>query len=321
MMARPDLRIVAAAGVSPMELADGIRHYLQRKAARGARPNTIAAYRSDLTHYTAFVERLGQGLLVAVQSQHHVTRFLDDQAAQGIAPRSQARRLSALRMFFQHARREGWIGHDPTADEQVRFRATRVIAPELPQLHALIDAIPRSGVLDIRDRALLRLALDTGMRISEAASLDLQGVGSQAEIDLQRGLAHVVGKGGDTETLCFNTTTARMVEEWLAVRGDMAKPGINALFVTQRGTRPSRMALHEIVKRRGASVGLPEIHWHLLRHRRGAMVIEACGDKVGQQFLRHASLATTSEYGRHANNATFALLRERADLDAGRKSA
>jgi integrase/recombinase XerC len=320
-MARPDLRIVAAAGVSPMDLADGVRHFLQRKAARGARPNTIAAYGSDLRHFVSFVDRLQQGTLVAVQSQHHVTRFLDDQAAQGIAPRSQARRLSALRMFFQHARREGWIGHDPTADEQVRYRTTRVVAPELDQLHAMIDAIPRHGALNLRDRALLRLALDTGMRISEAACLDLKGVGSQAEIDVQRGLAHVIGKGGDTETLCFNATTARMLEEWLAVRGDLANPGSAALFVTQRGTRPTRMALHEIVKRRGAAVGLPEIHWHLLRHRRGAMVIERCGDKVGQQFLRHASLATTSEYGRHANNATFALLRERADIDADRRRA
>ena len=140
-------------------------------------------------------------------------------------------------------------------------------------------------------------------------------------IDLQRCLAHTIGKGGDTETKCFNDRTRAILEDWLAVRADLAAPGHHALFVTNRGTRCGRAALHYICKTRGAAVGLEGLHFHLIRHRRGAMVIEACGDKVGQQFLDHASLATTSHYGRHANNATFALLRERADIDAVRRFA
>lgn len=318
---RADLSIVRSAGISAMELRDGIKHYLARKLARGAMPNTISAYDNDLDHYARCVERLGEGTLVALQSQRHVARFLDDQAAQGISERSQARRLSVLRGFFKHARREGWIGHDPAADEQVRFRMPRVVAPEMGQLHAVIDAIPRVGVLNLRDRALLRLALDTGARISQCAVLDIPGSGSQATLDLQRLLVHTIGKGGDTETKCFNARTRAMLEDWLAVRDDLARPGHTALFVSQRGTRCCRGTLHDICKKRGAAAGLPGLHFHLMRHRRGAMVIEACGDKVGQQFLDHASLATTSHYGRHANNTTFALLRERADIDGARRTA
>jgi site-specific recombinase XerC len=318
---RPDLRIVRSAGISPMELRAGIAHYLARKSARGARPNTIAAYRGDLEQYAGFAERLGHGTLVALQSQRHVARFLDDQSAQGISPRSQARRLSVLRGFFKHARREGWIGHDPTADEEVRFRVPRVIAPELDQLHAVIDAIPRTTPMNLRDRALLRVALDTGARISQCAVLDIPGSGSQATVDLQRLLVHTIGKGGDTETKCINQRTARILEDWLAVRDDLAAPGHLALFVSRFGTRLGRGGLHDICKKWGAAAGVPGLHFHLMRHRRGAMVIEACGDKVGQQFLDHASLATTSHYGRHANNTTFALLRERADIDAQRSQA
>lgn len=318
---RPDLRIVRSAAISPMELRAAIGHYLDRKLRRGARPNTIAAYGNDLLQYVRFVERLGHGTLVAVQSQRHVSRFLDDQAAEGINPRSQARRLSVLRGFFKHAQREGWIGHDPTADESVRFRAKRVIAPELDQLHAMIDLIPRRGARNLRDRALLRLALDTGARISQCGVLDIPGTGSQATIDLQRMLMHTIGKGGDTETKPFNERTRAMLEEWLAVRDDMAQPGHHALFVSNRGTRCVRATLHDICKRRGRAAGLEGLHFHLIRHRRGAMVIEACGDKVGQQFLDHASLETTSHYGRHANNTTFALLRDRADIDAHRRQA
>lgn len=317
-MTRPRLYAVGTATISAMSLADGVQHFLKRLQARGAAANTLAAYASDLAQYVECAARLGMGLLVAVQSQRHVARFLDDQAARGIGERSQARRLSVLRMFFRHAMREGWIGHDPTADERVRYRRKRVVAPEMSALLAMLDVIPRTGWKHLRDRALLRLAVDTGIRISEAAGVDLPGCGSQSALDLSRRLVHVVGKGGDTETVCFNDTTARWLEDWLAVRGDVAHPACHALFVTNRGTRPVRGTLHQICVARGAAAGLDGLHFHLLRHRRGAMVIERCGDKIGQQFLRHASLNSTSEYGRHADNTTFDLLRDRADVDAAR---
>lgn len=315
------LYAVGSTTISAMSVADGVRHFLERLHARGLAANTVSAYAGDLGQYLECAARLGMGLLVAVQSQRHVSRFFDDQCARGIGLRTQARRLTVLRSFFRHAMREGWIGHDPTADESIRYRRKRVVAPEMSALLAMLDGIPRHGWLNLRDRALLRLAIDTGARISEVAGADLPGSGSQAQLDLQRRLLHVVGKGGDTETMCFNDTTAGWLETWLAVRGDKADPACMALFVTNRGTRPVRATLHAICKQRGAEAGLPGLHFHLLRHRRGAMVIERCGDKIGQQFLRHASLASTSEYGRHADNTTFDLLRQRADIDQARRQA
>lgn len=316
---RPDLRIVANR-VSPMTVEQGVAHWLARLGARGKAANTLNAYGGDLQHYLRFIARLGHGDLVAVQSARTVSRFLDDQDAAGISRRSQARRLSALRMFFRHAQREGWIGFDPTADESVKFHKPRVIAPELEQLHAAIDAIPASGALNLRDRTILRLMLDTGLRISALRGLDIPGAGSQSALDLKRQLAHYVNKGGDTETKPFNDATARIVEQWLAARDAIAAPGCLALFSSQRGGRMSRMAVHQVIAKRGKAVGL-HLHAHLIRHRRGAHVVETCGDKVGQQFLDHASLATTSDYGHHVNTVATSLVRARADIDAGRKHA
>lgn len=321
---RPDLNLVASfptRQTAAMTVAEGIEHFLRRKATRGASANTVAAYRNDLGHFARFVQQLGQGMLVATMSQWQVARFFDDQGALGMTLRTQARRLSVLRMFFRHAQQEGWIGHDPTQDEQIRFRARRVIAPELDQLHALIDGIGREHLFDLRDRAMIRLALDCGMRISEVASLDIPGCGSQTAIDIKRRIAHVLAKGGGIETLPFNDRTARMLEEWLQVRGDMARSRETALFVSLRGRRLCRQSLHVLLQRRAERSGLDGMHWHLLRHRRISHVIETCGDKMAQQFARHASLTTTSTYGNHANSVTAALLRERADLDAGRACA
>lgn len=315
---RPDLRLVAGGHVGAMALPEGIEHYLARKAARGARPNTLLAYRSALMQFAMFVRWLKQGELVALVSQHHVSRWLDDLAARGLSSRSQAHRLTVLRGFLRHAIREGWLSHDPAQDEQVRFRTRRVIAPELDQLHAMVEAIGREDAIDLRDRAMLRLALDSGLRISEVASLDIPGCGSQTSIDLRRQIAHVVGKGGSTETVPFNPRTASMIEDWLRVRHEMAAPGELSLFPSRRGRRPSRQALHEVIKRRGEAVGLGDVHWHLLRHRRISQIVATCGTKVAQQIARHASETTTSFYGRHEDGVAFALVRERADIDAGR---
>lgn len=315
-MAKPTLRLIQGTRISPMSLPAGVQHYLARIAARGARPNTIKSYGSDLAQFVGHVAHRHDGTpLVAVLAPSDVSGWLDALTAAGSSPRSQARKLAVVRGFFRHAQREGWIGIDPTEGERIKFRTQRVIAPELPELLAMVESIPAKGRHNVRDRAILRLALDTGIRISEAAALDIPGAGSQSEIELARMLIHVIGKGGDTETVAFNARTAQAIEAWLRIRSNMAKPGEMALFVSQQGTRITRATLHNIVKARGTAAGLPKMHWHLFRHRRVAGIVETLGTKIAQQFARHASETTTAIYGAHANAVTHALVREHADLD------
>lgn len=319
-MKRPDLRLVADAQLMAMTLLLGIEHFLTRKAARGARPNTLRAYRSDLAQFATFVRWLDRIELVALMSQRHVSRWLDDLNAKGASTRTQARKLTVLRTFVKHAQREGWLAHDPTRDEQVRFRARRVIAPELEALHGIVDAIPTRTVADVRDRAMLRLAIDCGLRISEVATADMPGA-SEFSVDIPRQLVRVMGKGGDTESVPFNERTARMLADWLQVRHELAEPGEIALFVSGKGKRFARQGLHVMFKRRAKVVGLGDAHWHLMRHRRIAQIVETLGTKVAQQFARHASESTTALYGKHADSIAHALLRERADIDQGRAIA
>ena len=317
---KANLRVVSST-VAAMPLDAGVNHWLERLAARGARPNTIKAYGSDMRQFVAFTQGLGQGALVALISQRMVARWLDDLTASGVCARSSSRKLTVLRGFVKHARREGWLHHDPTQDERVRFRKTRVVAPELEQMHAMVDAIPTRGALNIRDHAMLRLGLDSGLRISEVACLDMPGTGLQTSLDLARRIVHVIGKGGDTESVPFNDKTAAALEDWLRVRADLAQPGEVALFVTLHGVRPSRQTLHVIVRKWGVFAGMEKFHWHLFRHRRISHLVSVCGVKVAQQFARHANETTTGEYGRHSDNVAFDLVRQLGDVDAGRKSA
>lgn len=315
-MASPTLRLIRGTGLSAMPLAAAIDHYLQRRGARGARPNTLVAYGTDLKQFADNCrDRHGVDPLVAVLAARDVSGYLDELQVRGISARSQARKLTVVRGFFKHAQREGWTGIDATQGESVAFRAKRVIAPELPELMAMINAIPCGDRTGIRDRAMLRLALDSGLRIGSVASLDAPGFGTQTELDLGRQLVHFINKGGDVETGTFNEKTARWLEEWLRVRPYVANPGESALFVSQRGGRLARSGMHEAFKRHAAAAGLPEAHWHLLRHRRVRGVLDVLGSKLAQQFAHHRHESTTQGYGSHADSVAHAMVRDRADLD------
>ena len=316
-MSRVHLSIVPS-GLSAMSVEGGIAHFLDHLRMRGYALHTLKAYASDMAQYAEFVARVGQGDLVAVQSSRHVARFLDDRSAAGDSRRTQARKLSCVRRFFQHAIREGWTGFNPAAEEQVKWDAPRVVAPELDQLHAVIAQIPREGAANLRDRALLRLLLDCGQRISGTLQADIPGCMSASAIDLRRGLLHFTNKGGRAETAPFNEATAAAVEAWLPARANIAAPGVHALIVGARGLRLSRGSAHHIIATRGAAAGV-RLHAHLFRHRRVVDVLETCGDKVAQQFAKHRSLATTSLYGAHADNRTQALVRTLADVDGPRQ--
>lgn len=306
---------MSAATLSAMSVAAGIDHFIDHLRKRGYARHTLSAYGNDLQQFNAFLLRLQQGDLVATTGRHHVSRFLDDRHAAGDSLKTQARKLAAVRSFFRHAQREGWTGFNPAAEECIKVPATRTVAPELDQLADVIAQIPREGADNLRDRALLRLLLDSGVRISCLLQADLPGCMSQTSIDLRRGLLHFVNKGGALETSPFNDVTARAVEAWLGVRGSKAAAGITALFVGSRGERLSRGSAHHIVKARGRAVGL-DLHSHLFRHRRGASVMEACGDKAAQQFMHHKSLNSTSLYGASALTRRIGVLRQLADVDA-----
>lgn len=301
-----------------IDLRDGLAFWLDRLKRRGLRPNSLAAYRADMLQHVECVEARRASTLVALQSERTVSAWLDWLSARGVSPRSQARKLTVVRAFYRFAKAEGWLSHDPTHGEAVKFRAKRIIAPDMAALYAMVESIPRASREDLRDRALLRVALDAAIRISEAAALNIPGIGAQSTVDLERGMLYAIGKGGDTEAVCINERTVAMLRDWLHVRPYAARDGETALFVSRRGTRISRQTLHVICKTRGAAAGLPEgFTWHTMRHRRIGDIYETLGTEAAQTHARHASRSTTEDtYGHHGETRMRSLVRTHADLDA-----
>lgn len=313
------LQLPTGQRLEPITIGQATTRYLERLRLRGYSSNTLLSYGRTLADLGEWLASAHDVTLLPLLSERMVEGWLDHLGRRGCSMRSCAQRMGALRGLIAHARREGWLRHDPTSGVRIKFHADRVIAPELDRLLAVIDAIPVASAADIRDRAMIRLGLDAALRVSEVAALDVLDPRRPpqccAEPDRLR--VHVPNKGGGIGTVGINARTAEHLARWLSVRDTMAKPDERALFVSRLGTRFTRVQLHNIIRRRGLAAGLDNLHWHMLRHRRIGEVVERLGLDAGQHVARHANKSTTANvYGAHAAEVVRSLVREKCDLDA-----
>ena len=258
---------------------------------RGLAEATLSAYRSDLSRFSRWLSGRGRGLEEVRRLD--VLDFLGEHAHW--PPRTVARRLSALRRFYQHLEREGRIGNNPCD----RVDAPRLGRPlpgvlseqEVERLLAAPDLETASGV---RDRAMLEVLYATGLRVSE-----LVGLRSE-QVNLIQGVLRVVGKGGKERLVPLGEPAVEWLERYLRkgrpdILGERRTP---ALFPTSRGRAMTRQAFWHLIKRYAARAGISQgISPHTLRHAFATHLLDHGADlRVVQMFLGHRDISTTQIY-------------------------
>ena len=143
-------------------------------AERGASANTVAAYENDLT---AFSDHLGRRAMTEASAED-IRRYLARLARDGLAPKTAARRLSALRQFYRFLHAEGVRGDDPTSavDMPRLGRALPKLLSEEEVDALLAAARARTGAEAIRLLAMVEILYATGLRVSELVGLPLSAV-------------------------------------------------------------------------------------------------------------------------------------------------
>lgn len=272
--------------------------------ARRYSPQTVRAYRSDLDRFAEFWERefgesgasktpLSRVDTLAVRS------YLASLHRARLASRSLARHLSTLRSFFRWACREGHLEKNPArAIPAPRLPKTLPRAMTLPDTERLLEA-DEDALFPERDRALFELLYATGLRVSEAAGLDLE------DVDFASRLLRVIGKGNKERIAPFGETAGDSLAAYLPERARRRKGNPAAereegepLFVNARGGRLTTRSMARLLKHRLRAAGLPaEISPHALRHSFATHLLEAGADlRAIQELLGHASLSTTQKY-------------------------
>ena len=288
--------------ISLSRAIDGFERYVADE--RRFSPQTVRAYRTDLDRFADFWERefahegAGKTPLSKLDTLA-VRSYLASLHRAKLSNRSLARHLSTLRSFFRWACREGHLAKSPARGLPApRVPKTLPRAMTLPDTERLLAAEEDDAVVPERERALFELLYATGLRVSEAAGLDLE------DVDFSARLVRVTGKGSRERIVPFGEAAADALEAYLPSRkarrrdadddGDAGEP----LFVNARGGRLTSRSMARLLKRRLRAAGLPaEISPHALRHTFATHLLQAGADlRAIQELLGHASLSTTQKY-------------------------
>ncbi|MES2297071.1 MAG: tyrosine recombinase XerC [Pseudomonadota bacterium] len=294
-----------AAAVSTGSAKHGaLERYLEQlRTQRRLAPLSCAAYRRDLFELAAATgelawDALGQGEIRRLSARLH---------AQGLAPRSIARKLSSWRGFFTWLARYEGLGVNPLDAVRAPKRAKT-----LPKALAVDEAVRMVGsparanpdAAGLCDHAMFELLYSSGLRVSELAGLDLQYVkaqGAQAAslgwLDRAAGEVTVTGKGGKMRRVPVGAPALAAIAAWLA-RRPPARDGSAALFLSNRATRISARVIQLRLKAHARAIGSAiDMHPHVLRHSFASHMLQSSGDlRAVQEMLGHASIASTQVY-------------------------
>ena len=271
-----------------------IRTYLDHlRAERGLAANSLAAYERDLARLAVFAKeerRTTQQL-----TQIDLSNFIISLGTVGLAPRSVARAVHAVRGYYRFLVRESRIDADPMENLKAprAFRALpRYLTPA--QVEALLEAPDLQSPLGVRDRALLEVFYATGLRVSELIGL------RPDDLDLEVGLVTAFGKGRKERLVPLGSVARRWVARYVAdVRPALTKGRpATVLFVNHRGGRLSRMGVWGIVRRHALTAGIAAMLTpHVLRHSFATHLLERGADlRSLQAMLGHADISTTQIY-------------------------
>ncbi|MFM7442662.1 MAG: tyrosine recombinase XerC [Tabrizicola sp.] len=283
----------------PPALGAALTQWLQHsQALDGAAQNTIDAYRRDVSRYLKFLTAHHGGAggmsIVIAASPSDLRAWMAEERGRGLATRSLARALSAVKGFT------AWAADRNAAD------ATTVLSARAPKFRrklprplsedgatdmlSEIGADAREDWIAARDTAIATLLYGLGLRISEALSL------TGADHPLPPVL-RITGKGGKTRPVPVIPTAARAVNDYAKLCPHDLQPDA-PLFRGARGGPVNPRLIQSAMERARLRLGLPATATpHALRHSFATHLLSAGGDlRAIQELLGHASLSTTQAY-------------------------
>ncbi len=280
-------------------MIDAFVEFLSKE--RNDSPHTVKAYARDVGEFAAFCEAFYGGPWTWGGVDRLAVRgFLGHLQQRGLAKRSIARALSALRTFYRFLNATQGLevnparaARTPKLDKTLPVHLERAeIEMLFAEAEARAQAAGEGGFRETRDLAMLELFYSTGMRLSELAGLNDQ------DLDLVSDQAKLRGKGKKERIVPVGSHATAALRRYFRLRDALlAALGapIRPVFVNQRGKRLSvQLALKSLF---GTLARGRDLHVHALRHSFATHLLDAGADlRAVQELLGHASLSTTQVY-------------------------
>jgi site-specific recombinase XerD len=222
-------------------------------------PRTIKNYRWSLEHFCNWCEANGRPLDPRLQKPADVTAWIADQLDSD-RPNSALTRYRCLQQWFR------WLVEEEEIDASPMQRTRPPAVAEVPPpvlsdaaVLALLNDAKGTYWMDRRDTAIIRLLLDTGMRVSELVGITL------ADLDLVTSTVLVTGKGRRERIVPIGTKAGQAIDRYMRARARRPHADFASLWLSKRG-RMTDEAVRAMLRVRGQRAGIGHVYPHLFRH-------------------------------------------------------
>lgn len=262
------------------------------KVERGLSPHTVVAYAQDLARFVAHLEARERRTLEL--GADDIVGYLVELSQTGLAARSQARALSALRGLFRYSIETRQTSSDPTElvnAPRLGRRLPSVLTRQ--EVERLLEAPVGESNNAIRDRAMLQTMYATGLRVSELVQLGMN------DLRLEEGFLSARGKGSKQRLVPLGQIARIAIESYLGrVRPKWARGSSPFVFLTCRGAPMTRQAFWKNIKKYAREAGIAKaVSPHKLRHSFATHLLLGGADlRAVQAMLGHADISTTEIY-------------------------
>lgn len=271
---------------------DGFKNYLLLE--RSLSENTVAAYLRDVAKLQKFSETLRGDW--ADLTTDDLVQFIVDLNGESYAPKSQARMVSSIKMFFKYLLMEGVCETNP---------AQNLEAPKIPkylpdyleveEIDRILATIDRSTARGRRDYTVLECLYGLGLRVSELIHLRI------SDLELADGFVRVIGKGNKQRLVPLATKTGALIAQYLRDdRHELSSqpPVDDTVFLNRFGRHLSRVYIFKLVQKQSELAGIKKsVSPHTFRHSFATHLVHGGADlRSVQEMLGHESITTTEIY-------------------------
>ncbi|MFC6323301.1 tyrosine recombinase XerC [Companilactobacillus baiquanensis] len=258
---------------------------------------TKESYLEDINNFVNFLDSNGGFKGFTEVNRVDVETYLTYLDEKDYADETIARRISALRSFYNFLVKNKYISANPFDLVQLRHKGRKL--PHFfyeKEMQQLFEAVKGDDPLSQRNSAILELLYATGMRVSECSNLTL------SQLDFTNGIVLIHGKGDKDRYVPFGSYSQDALKEYI----DDGRAKLMAkyhqehdfVFVNNRGkeltSRGIEYVLDQVIKKTSLTA---DIHPHMIRHTFATHMLDHGADlRTVQELLGHSSLSTTQIY-------------------------
>lgn len=267
------------------KLANALKTYLLSCRVEDKSPGTIAVYQDRLTDFLHFITRNK----ITELNSHHIRLFLLSLKERGLAPATIDAYYRCMRTFFNWLVAEGLISQTPMSNIKKPRLPKMLVKPFTTEdIQNMILLTSGKRFVDIRNRAIILLLLDTGIRLNEVASIKL------SDIDFDRETIRIFGKGSKERIVCMGKNTQKALLKYLLMRQD----SLPYLWLNESRKQLTRDGIQVAIKKLCKSARVTAKPGpHTFRHTAAIMFLRNGGDSaILQYMLGHSTLEMTKRY-------------------------